>query len=295
MHNLWLLCNIEFRFKLTFYFSSLCRATHVPVGDDQLQHLELARDIARSFNNTYGETFPEPKPLPGLLSMFCYSCALTLLSFSSFIFSLSLNRYHSLFLSVSLLLSMPLPLLLSSPCLPLSLHLSLSLYPFPSSPLPLSPSLSVSPLGEVQRVMSLRNPLQKMSKSDNQESSRINLTDSPDVIRQKIRKAVTDSTSAVTFEPSERPGVSNLVSIYGALAELNHNEVCERFEGKQTVDLKDELAELLVEKLQPICQRISELEGEPGYIDQVLKDGADKAKSIATENLDGIMRLMGLL
>ena len=143
--------------------------------------------------------------------------------------------------------------------------------------------------------MSLRNPLQKMSKSDNQESSRINLTDSPDVIRKKIRKAVTDSTGTVTFEPTERPGVSNLVSVYSALAELNHSEVCERFEGKQTVDLKDELAELLVEKLRPICERTIELEGEPGYIDQVLKDGADKAKSIATENLDSIMRLMGLL
>jgi tryptophanyl-tRNA synthetase len=143
--------------------------------------------------------------------------------------------------------------------------------------------------------MSLRNPLQKMSKSDNQEASRINLTDSPDIIRKKIRKAVTDSTGRVTFEPTERPGVSNLISIYGALAELSHSEVCERFEGKQTVDLKDELAELLVDKLQPICDRILELEGEPGYIDQVLRDGADKAKPIAIENLDSIMRLMGLL
>ena len=228
--------------------------------------------------------------------MFCYSRSLTSHFISPLFESLSLSLF------VSLLLSMPPPLLLSSPCLPLSLLLSLllSLYPFIPFPLllslpSLSHSLSVSPLGEVQRVMSLRNPLQKMSKSDNQESSRIDLTDSPDVIRQKIRKAVTDSTSAVTFEPSERPGVSNLVSIYGALAELNHNEVCERFEGKQTVDLKDELAELLVEKLRPVCQRISELEEEPGYIDQVLKDGADKAKSIATENLDSIMRLMGLL
>lgn len=134
-----------------------------------------------------------------------------------------------------------------------------------------------------------------MSKSDNQEVSRINLTDSPDDIRKKIRKAVTDSTGRVTFEPTERPGVSNLVSIYGAFAELSHNEVCERFEGKQTVDLKNELAELLVDKLRPICDRILELESDPGYVDQVLKDGADKAKSIATENLDSIMRLMGVL
>ena len=121
------------------------------------------------------------------------------------------------------------------------------------------------------------------------------MTDSPDDIRKKIRKAVTDSTGRITFEPTERPGVSNLVSIYGALAELSHNEVCERFEGKQTIDLKDELAELLVEKLQPICERIHELESDPGYVDQVLTEGADKAKSIATKNLDDIMRLMGIL
>ena len=143
--------------------------------------------------------------------------------------------------------------------------------------------------------MSLRNPLQKMSKSDNQEASRINLTDSPNDIRRKIRKAVTDSTSRITYEPTERPGVSNLVSIYGALVELGHNEVCERFEGKETVHLKDELAELLVEKLGPIHERILVLESDSGYVDQVLKDGADKAKSIATENLDSIMRLMGIL
>ncbi len=156
-------------------------------------------------------------------------------------------------------------------------------------------SLSFIPLGEVQRVMSLRNPLEKMSKSDNQETSRINLTDSPDDIRKKVRKAVTDSTSRITFEPTDRPGVSNLVSIYGALAELSHDEVCERFEGKETVHLKDELAELLVEKLGPINERILELESDPGFVDQVLRDGADKAKIIATENLDNVMRLMGIL
>lgn len=142
--------------------------------------------------------------------------------------------------------------------------------------------------------MSLRNPLQKMSKSDNQEASRINLTDSPDDIRKKVRKAVTDSMSRITFEPSDRPGVSNLVSIYSALAELKHEEVCERFEGKETIHLKDELAELLVEKLGPIRERILELESDHSYVNQVLKKGADRAKSIATLNLDGIMRLMGI-
>lgn len=149
--------------------------------------------------------------------------------------------------------------------------------------------------GEVHRVMSLRNPLQKMSKSDNQEVSRINLTDSPDEIRKKIRKAVTDSTSRITYEPIDRPGVSNLVSIYGAFAGMSHDEVCESFEGKQTVDLKEELGELLVEKLGPICERIHRLERDSGYVEGVLKEGADKAKALAEQNLKSIMKLMGII
>ena len=142
--------------------------------------------------------------------------------------------------------------------------------------------------------MSLRNPLQKMSKSDNIEASRINLTDSPDELRKKVRKAVTDSTGRITYEPEDRPGVSNLVSIYGTFAELSHDEVCTRFEGKQTVDLKEELGELLVEKLGPIQERILKLENDPVYVDQVLREGTDKAKALAEENLDNIRKLVGL-
>lgn len=149
--------------------------------------------------------------------------------------------------------------------------------------------------GDVQRVMSLRNPLQKMSKSDNQEMSRINLTDSPDELRKKVRKAVTDSTSRITYEPDDRPGVSNLVSIYSALADISHEDVCERFEGKETVDLKDELGELLVEKLGPIREEILRLEKDTGHVDQVLREGADKAKRLAEENLKSIMKHMGVV
>ena len=142
--------------------------------------------------------------------------------------------------------------------------------------------------------MSLRNPLQKMSKSDNQEVSRINLTDSPDEIRKKIRKAVTDSTSRITYDPVERPGVSNLVSIYAALADLSHEEVCERYVEKQTVDMKNDLGELLVEKLGPISERIHRLESDVGYVDEVLREGVEKAKALAEENLKSIMNLMGV-
>lgn len=183
------------------------------MGEDQLQHLELTRDIARSFNSTYGNaTFPEPKPL----------------------------------------------------------------------------------LGNHKRVMSLRNPLQKMSKSDNQELSRITLSDTPDEIRQKIGRAVTDSIGTIKFDPTERPGVSNLVTMYSAMTELTTEDVCSRFEGKQSVDLKDELAEVLIDKLAPIRAKIEQLEFDHAYVDDVLRDGAEKARSIAEENLSTISKLIGI-
>ena len=143
--------------------------------------------------------------------------------------------------------------------------------------------------------MSLRNPLQKMSKSDNQEMSRINLTDLPDEIRKKVRRAVTDSTGRVTFDPTTRPGVSNLVSIYGAVTGLSHDKICERFEGKQTVHLKDELAEVLIQELCPIQKKIAQLEGNMDYVEGVIKEGAERATAMAEENLNEIKKIVGML
>ena len=143
--------------------------------------------------------------------------------------------------------------------------------------------------------MSLRNPLQKMSKSDNQEMSRINLTDLPDEIRKKVRRAVTDSTGRVTFDPTTRPGVSNLVSIYGAVTGLSHDKICERFEGKQTVHLKDELAEVLIQELCPIQEQIVQLEGNMDYVEGVIKEGTERATAMAEENLNEIKKIVGML
>ena len=142
--------------------------------------------------------------------------------------------------------------------------------------------------------MSLRNPLQKMSKSDNQDMTRINLTDSPDDIRNKIRKAVTDSTGRVTFDPKERPGVSNLVSMYAAVSDSKPEEVCRMFEGKMTVHLKDELAECLVSELAPVRQEINRLQSDRGYVVQVLREGREKALQIADPNLTEIKKTMGI-
>lgn len=133
-----------------------------------------------------------------------------------------------------------------------------------------------------------------MSKSDNQELSRITLSDTPDEIRKKIQRAVTDSIGNITFDPTERAGVSNLVTMYSAMTELSTDEVCLRFEGKQSVDLKKELAEILVDKLAPVRKRIEQLECDQGYIEDILRKGAEKARSIAEKNISTISKLIGI-
>ena len=133
-----------------------------------------------------------------------------------------------------------------------------------------------------------------MSKSDNQDMTRINLTDSPDDIRNKIRKAVTDSTGHVTFDPEERPGVSNLISIFAAVSESKPEDICRMFEGKQTVNLKDELAELLINELAPVHQEINRLQSDRGYVLDVLRDGRERAQQIAEPHLTEIKELMGI-
>lgn len=148
--------------------------------------------------------------------------------------------------------------------------------------------------GEVHRVMSLRNPLQKMSKSDNQEMSCIYLSDTPDLIVKKVQKAVTDFEGQVTYDPEERSGVSNLVAIYAAMSGLSHEAVCKDFEGKQTVDFKKGLGELLVEKLGPIQGEMERLEADPGYVHNVLEEGARRAGEIAQLNLEQVRKSMGL-
>jgi tryptophanyl-tRNA synthetase len=193
----------------------LYRSSHVPVGDDQLQHLELTRDIARSFNSLYGtEIFPEPQPI--------------------------LTQ------------------------------------------------------GGTQRIMSLRNPLQKMSKSDNQDFTRINLDDGPDAIRNKIRKAVTDSTPEVTYDPSTRPGVSNLVTIYSAITGLGLDDVVREFERKQTIDLKDSLSEIIIDHLTPLQEKMNALYNNGDYIEDVLSQGAKTAKEKALETLRDIRNTIGI-
>ena len=193
----------------------LYRATHVPVGEDQKQHLELSRDIAGAFNHSYDQDyFPLPEPLI---------------------------------------------------------------------------------LGEATRVMSLRDGRAKMSKSEASENSRINLTDDAELIRRKIRKAKTDSEPSMSYDPETRPEATNLLGIYAALADENVESVTARFAGKGFADFKVELAELAAAKLEPIAAEMRRLMGSTDYIDEILRNGAERAAEIATLNLAAIKKIIGLL
>jgi tryptophanyl-tRNA synthetase len=195
----------------------LYKATHVPVGEDQRQHLELMRDIAQSFNSAYGvEFFPITEPLI---------------------------------------------------------------------------------MGEATRVMSLRDGSNKMSKSDASDYSRINLTDSPDEIAKKIRKARTDPEPL----PGEvkglegRPEADNLVGIFASLADISRADVCTRFGGATFSAFKDELAALAIDTLSPITAEMRRLMDDPGYVDGILSDGAKRAEQMALPILAEIKEIVGFL
>jgi len=194
------------------------KATHVPVGEDQKQHLELARDIAQKFNNDFGapDFFPLPEPVI---------------------------------------------------------------------------------TGPATRVMSLRDGTKKMSKTDDSDMSRINLTDDADTIAGKIRKARTDPAPLPeTAKGLEgRPEAENLIAIYAALADEETETVIRRFAGHQFSQFKGELAELAVSKLTPVAAEMRRLLADPAEIDRTLAEGARRARAIAAPIMAEVKRLVGFV
>ncbi len=212
------------------------RGTHVPVGDDQKQHLELARDIAQKFNNDFSDRIAElGLGVP--------------MKFGD-------NDGHGYF--------------------------------------PITEPIIEGP---ATRVMSLRDGLKKMSKSDPSDLSRINLTDDADEISKKIRKAKTDPEAL----PSEveglkdRPEADNLVGIYAALSDTTREAVLSDFGGQQFSAFKPALADLAVQKLAPIAGEMRRLMGDLSYIDAVLKDGGERAGVIAQKTMRDVKSILGML
>ena len=191
-------------------------STHVPVGDDQKQHLELCRDIAQKFNNDFDveDFFKVPEPL--------------------------IQK-------------------------------------------------------EFSRIMSLKDGTKKMSKSELSDLSRINLTDSPDQIINKIKKAKTDPLPMPSSkeELNDRPEAKNLIGIYSSLAGLTLEKSISDFSGKNFSEFKENLAQVLVDKIQPISKEIKKLLSEKSFLDKILIEGHEKAHKIASNKMKKIHEIMG--
>ena len=152
-------------------------------------------------------------------------------------------------------------------------------------------------LGAATRVMSLRDGKNKMSKSDPSAYGCILLTDSADEIRDKIKKAKSDS-DVLPSEPKGLEGraeAKNLVSIYAGLSAKTEEEVLREFGGKGFGDFKPALAELAISKLEPISTKMTELLGDESYLDEVLEEGATKARAIASPVMEEVRQLVGFL
>ncbi len=191
-------------------------ATHVPVGEDQKQHLELCRDIAQKFNNDFGtEDF----------------------------------------------LKVPEPLIQK----------------------------------EFSRIMSLKDGSKKMSKSELSDLSRINLTDDKDQIINKIKKAKTDTLPMPKDikELEWRLEAQNLLGIFASLSNSTLETSIEKFAGKNFSEFKQELSELLVNKIMPISEEIKKLLQDQSYLDSILLDGVEKANKIASKKIKNIKETVG--
>jgi len=146
-------------------------------------------------------------------------------------------------------------------------------------------------------VMSLRDGTKKMSKSDASDNSRINLTDDADTIAQKVRKAKTDPEPLPSEEKGleSRPEADNLVGIYAALSERAKADVLKEFGGGQFSSFKNALVELCVAKLSPIASEMKRLVADPGHVDKILIDGADRARVIADETMRAARDIVGFI
>jgi tryptophanyl-tRNA synthetase len=143
------------------------------------------------------------------------------------------------------------------------------------------------------RIMSLQDPTKKMSKSDPNQKAFISLLDDPKQIEKKIKSAVTDSEGIVKFDKENRPGISNLISIYSIISKKTISEIEEQYDGKGYGVFKADLAQVLIEEFEPIQKRYHELM-ESTYLDEVLDKGADKANFVANKMLRKMENAMGL-
>lgn len=191
------------------------KATHVPVGEDQKQHIELARDIAGAFNRAYKtEFFPLPEPV--------------------------IQK-------------------------------------------------------QAARVMSLRDGTKKMSKSDESDYSRINLTDDADTIAKKFKKAKSDMEPGINYDIEKRPEASNLLQIFATMTDRTVEAVAKEYADSQFSTFKQDLADAAVAHLSPITAHIRELLADQAQLDAILKDGAKRADAIAAPVMQQVRDRVGFV
>lgn len=191
----------------------LYNADLVPVGKDQMQHLEIARDIAARFNGVYGDTFTVPEGYYGK---------------------------------------------------------------------------------EGSKIMSLQEPEKKMSKSDDNLNNVVFLSDEPKTIIKKIKRATTDSGSEILCKP-DKPGISNLLSIYCAASGKTIQEAEKEFDGFGYGKFKEAVAEQVVAVVEPIQKKAAELAADDAYIDKILKENSERAREIASQTLRTVYDKIGFL
>jgi tryptophanyl-tRNA synthetase len=143
------------------------------------------------------------------------------------------------------------------------------------------------------RIMGLDEPDKKMSKSAAGTGHAVALLDRPEQIRKKIMRATTDSNPAVDFDHIG-PGVANLLSIFQAFSEWPDNRVRDQFAGLRYGDLKKQVAEMVISRLEPLQKRYDEIRADPGYLSTVLKQGAERLAPIANATVDLVKQRMGL-
>ena len=150
-------------------------------------------------------------------------------------------------------------------------------------------------LGAAKRVMSLKDGTKKMSKSDESEYSRVNLTDSADVIMKKFKKAKTDSIETISFDQENRPEISNLLKIFSALSADSIEKIVTNYEGAGFNKFKTDLAELTISIIEPISLKISELLRDKNYVLSVVQEGGERASLVAKNNIAKIKKVAGFL
>lgn len=189
-----------------------CDTTYVPVGVDQKQHVELARNIAQRFNNKYGETFILPEPL--------------------------MNETGT-------------------------------------------------------KIKDLKDPDKKMSKSDESPTGVISLFDDKEVIRKKIVRATTDSDNKIKYDPNKKPGISNLINMTVMMSGKSTKEIEVLFENKSYGEFKQYVADVIINKLEPIQKRYNELLNSE-ELDKILDEGIAKTRKLAKEKYELMKKRMGL-